>query len=212
MSSLAVAAAAAVEVEAADVAGAGADVEVVAEVRVPVAAFLLPADPHARHVRAVDRARVVGRVRAIGQARALGRAKAAAKRLRDRREVVARPVANRPPRDLREVVHPLRRVQHAPRAAQRVKALWLDSVQGPAAGRRIALPAAVRPLASLIISSTFLVPRPAQLAPRVPDERAAPQARDELAAQQAPGEEATPQPISCKAGAHWRLELSAVPP
>jgi hypothetical protein len=121
----------------ADVAVEAGDVEVAEEVHVPVAAFPLRADPHAR----LDRAQAAGR------AQGLGRAKAAAKRLRDLREV-AHPVANRLPRDLREVVHPLRRVQHAPRAAQRVKVLRPDNVQLLALGRRTAPLAAVQPLVS----------------------------------------------------------------
>jgi hypothetical protein len=135
MSLHAVAAAAVVGV--ADVAVEEADVEVAEEVHVPVAAFPLRADPHAR----LDRAQAAGR------AQGLGRAKAAAKRLRDLREV-AHPVANRLPPDRREVVHPLRRVQHAPRAAQRVKALRPDNVQLLALGRRIALPPTAQPLVS----------------------------------------------------------------
>jgi hypothetical protein len=155
---LAVAAAAAVEV--ADVAVAAADVEVAA-VHVPVAAFPLPEDPRAPldrvravgqvreagQAREVGRARAVGRVRAVDRARALGRVKAAAKRLRDLREV-AHPVANRLPRDLREVVHLLGKVRHAPRPAQRVRALRLDNAQRPAPAWRTALLAAVQPLVS----------------------------------------------------------------
>jgi hypothetical protein len=151
MSLLAVAAAAAVEVEVAAEAVEAAHAEVAAEVHVPVAAFPLRAEPHARLDRLLGQAREVGRARAVGQAREvarareLGRAKAAAKRHLDLREV-AHPVANRLPRDLRAVVHPLRRVQHARRAARSVQARRLDSVQRLAAGRLIALPAAVQPL------------------------------------------------------------------
>ncbi|HEY3395099.1 MAG TPA: hypothetical protein VGK58_20510 [Lacipirellulaceae bacterium] len=86
-----------------------------------MAAFPLRAEPHARLDRLLGQAREVGPVRAVGRAQSVDRAKAAAKRLRD----------------LQEVVHPLRRVQHALRETQRVKALRPDSVRLLAAVQRL---------------------------------------------------------------------------
>jgi hypothetical protein len=121
--------------EEADAAVAEAGVEA-AEVVAHAAAEVFPirAEPHVRvdRAQAVARVRVAGRAQAVDRVRAAGQAQAAG-RVR---------VVSRPPRDRLEVAQLPRRA-----APHRVLLPDLANGQGPAVGRRIALPEAVQRLA-----------------------------------------------------------------